>query len=134
MTKIRNTATASIREIIPVLMCRDVAASVLFYARLGFECLFQDSPTEPRYAVVQRDLVQLHLQWADANQWQPMLDRPNTRLRVAGVDRLFEELAAQGIAGASESPWAVPAETPWGTREFHIRDIDGNGLQFFSPT
>jgi len=126
-------AKASIRNVMPVLMCRDVAAAVLFYGKLGFERLFQDSATEPRYAVVKRDLAQLHLQWADATQWHAALDRPNYRLLVADVDRLFDEVAAQGAVGVSDSPWAKPATTPWGTREFHVRDPDGNGLQFFMP-
>jgi GNAT superfamily N-acetyltransferase len=126
-------ATATIRAVMPVLMCRDVAAAVLFYGRLGFDRLFQDSATEPRYAVVKRDLAQLHLQWVDANQWHAKLDRPNYRLLVADVDLLFKELAAKGAAGTGDSPWAVPATTPWGTREFHVRDPDGNGLQLFTP-
>ena len=43
------------------------------------------------------------------------------------------------IAGAIQdhylalSPWASPGDTPWGTREFHVRDPDGNGLQFYRP-
>ena len=24
-----------------------------------------------------------------------------------------------------------PADTPWGTREFHLRDPDLNGLQYY---
>jgi GNAT superfamily N-acetyltransferase len=126
-------ASASIRDVMPVLMCRDVAAAVLFYGKLGFDRLFQDSATEPRYAVVKRDLAQLHLQWADAKQWHAMLDRPNYRLLVADVDRLFKEFAAESAVGTGDSPWATPATTPWGTREFHVRDPDGNGLQFFMP-
>lgn len=132
-THAATPAKATIRAVMPVLMCRDVAAAVLFYGRLGFDRLFQDSETEPNYAVVKRDLVQLHLQWADAKQWHVGLDRPNYRLLVADVDRLFEELAAKGAAGTGDSPWAKPATTPWGTREFHVRDPDGNGLQFFAP-
>ena len=29
------------------------------------------------------------------------------------------------------SPWALPGDTPWGTREFHVRDPGGNGLHFY---
>ena len=32
------------------------------------------------------------------------------------------------------SPWLAPGVTPWGTREFHVRDPDGNGLQFYAPS
>ena len=29
--------------------------------------------------------------------------------------------------------WAAPGDTPWGTREFHLRDPGGNSLQFYRP-
>ena len=38
----------------PVLAVRDVAASVRFYALLGFEVSFEDSPSAPKYAAVLR--------------------------------------------------------------------------------
>jgi hypothetical protein len=28
---------------------------------------------------------------------------------------------------------STPGDTPWGTREFHVLDPDGNGLQFYRP-
>lgn len=120
----------------PVLAARDVSSSVEFYRRLGFELIFLDSTSEPRYAVVARDGVELHLQWATPQQWAAGLDRPVYRFLVQDVDRLFREFTEAGCAGsggAGESPWAVPATTPWGTREFHLRDPGGNGLQFYRP-
>ena len=45
----------------PVLMARDVTASMAFYERLGFAPVFQDNPITPRYAVVRRGTVELHL-------------------------------------------------------------------------
>jgi catechol 2,3-dioxygenase-like lactoylglutathione lyase family enzyme len=118
----------------PVLMARDVAASVGFYARLGFELMFLDDPSSPRYAGVRRGPVQLHLQWADPGQWDPRVDRPAYRFLVSDVDALHAEfLAAGGLASGSDGPWAQPSETPWGTREFHLRDPGGNSLQFYRP-
>jgi catechol 2,3-dioxygenase-like lactoylglutathione lyase family enzyme len=116
----------------PVLAARDIAASIEFFRRLGFELTFQDSPIEPKYAAMRRDGVELHLQWADANQWVSGLDRPVYRFLVDDVDRLFEQFEASGGTDAtSPSPWRRPADTPWGTREFHLRDPAMNGLQFY---
>ena len=53
----------------PVLMAHDVTASIAFYVRLGFAAAFQDNPAAPRYAVIRRGPVELHLQWADPGQW-----------------------------------------------------------------
>ena len=84
-------------------------------------------PENSRYAAVQRDRVELHLQWQDAKEWERIGDRPTYRFVVADVDGLYREFRD---AGVSENIKPV-AETSWGTREFHLRDPDGNGLQFY---
>lgn len=118
----------------PVVMSRDVDQSIRFYERLGFNETFRDRTREPRYAGVARDGVQLHLQWQDETQWSYPIDRPTYRFVVRDVDRLFAEFVENGVVaegGSSGSPWSRPGDTPWGTREFHVRDPDGNGLQFY---
>lgn len=118
----------------PVLASSDLAASLRFYEHLGFALLFQDDPASPRYAVIRRDGVELHLQWHDRSQWAHPGDRPTFRFVVSDVDALYAQLESKGALPdpeASGSPWARPGDTPWGTREFHLRDPDGNGLQFY---
>ena len=125
---------ANLLAIQPVLGAKDVSRSVAFYRQLGFEPVFVDSPTDPRYAVVCRDGQELHLQWADPQQWAYPTDRPACRFLAQDVDVLYEEVVASGAATAETadgSPWAQPADTPWGTREFHLRDPAGNSLQFY---
>ncbi len=120
----------------PVLGAKEVSASVAFYQRLGFSLVFADAPASPRYAVVTRDACELHLQWQDASSWQGSTDRPTYRFLVADVDALFHELRSSGLVpdpSLPASPWALPGNTPWGTREFHIKDPAGNGLQFYRP-
>ncbi|MCG8469538.1 MAG: VOC family protein [Gemmatimonadetes bacterium] len=127
---------ATLDSVQPVLMARDVAASVRFYERLGFRQIFQDDPAEPRYAAVRRDGVEIHLQWHDLSQWAVAIDRPTYRFVASEIDQLYEEFQSDRELVseiASDSPWAAPAETPWGTREFHVRDPDGNGLHFYRP-
>ena len=121
-----ESVRAKLGAVKPVLMVRDVPASIRFFAALGFEALFTDSATDPKYAGVARDGVELHLQWHDASEWNYLNDRPTYRFAVDDVDRLFEEFRAVPNLDRTE----VRA-TAWGTREFHVRDTDRNGLQFY---
>jgi uncharacterized glyoxalase superfamily protein PhnB len=111
----------------PVLMSRDVVASLQFYEKLGFKLAGQDAPENPRYARIQRDNVELHLQWHDPREWNYPNDRPSYRFVVPDVDGLYEQFRESG-ALADATP---VTETPWGTREFHVRDNDLNVLQFY---
>ncbi|MCJ0824450.1 VOC family protein [Luteimonas sp. 50] len=127
---------ASLLAAHPVLMAKDVAESVQFYRTLGFSLAFADRPEAPRYAGIVRDGVELHIQWADATQWAYPTDRPAYRFRVTDVDAIYQEFLAGGSINATTgqgSPWSSPAETPWGTREFHLRDPGQNSLQFYQP-
>lgn len=118
--------TAQLEAVYPVLMVRDVTASIQFFLLLGFEAAFRDSPADPKYAGVRRDGVELHLQWHAAADFSSG-DRPTYRFLVREVDELSAEFSARH-GDLSRTP---VQDTPWGTREFHVRDLDGNGLQFF---
>lgn len=120
----------------PMLMSSDIAASIGFYARLGFAVTFHDKPVDPTYVGIRRDGVELHLQWHDKSQWVHPSDRPTYRFPVQDVDALYAEFRNSGAVGAQAagaSPWAAPGNTPWNTREVYLRDPDGNGLQFYRP-
>ncbi len=120
-----------ILAVVPVLMSRDVAASLRFYAKLGFATEFTNTPDAPRYAGIARDGVELQLQWQDASQWAHAIDRPMYRFVVHDLDALYAEFQAAGaLPSPNPGPYAKPADTPWGTREFHFYDPDRNGLQF----
>jgi len=118
---------AKLRAVHPVLMARDVAASVRFYEGLGFRQVFSDSPSAPRYAAVKRDGAELHLQWHDPEEWAHAGDLPTYRFLVEDVDALFLELTVRN----PNLDRTDLMDTAWGTREFHVRDPDGNGLQFY---
>jgi len=117
-------------------MARDIPTSVCFFEALGFSLAFQDDESDPRYAAVVRDGVELHLQWHDASQLAHPGDRPAYRFLVREVDALHAELRSRGVFPEqvpAGGPWQEPGDTPWGTREFHVRDPGGNVLQFYSP-
>ena len=111
----------------PVLMSRDVTRSIRFYETLGFNVAGKDAPHDPKYARLQRDGVELHLQWHDAKEWDYPNDRPTYRFVVLDVDGLHKQFRESG--GVSDMKGV--SDTPWGTREFHVRDPDLNGLQFY---
>jgi catechol 2,3-dioxygenase-like lactoylglutathione lyase family enzyme len=106
----------------PVLNVRDVPAATRFYAHLGFVEQFRDDPDAPRFVLVRRNDVVLALQWHDFVGIAG--DRPTVRFPVDDVDALSKEF------GPLPDRTDV-SDTPWGTREFHVRDPDGNGLQFY---
>jgi predicted enzyme related to lactoylglutathione lyase len=110
-------------------MVRDVPRAIRFYQSIGFALKGQDDPQDPKYAVILRDGVELHLQWHDAKEWTYPNDRPTYRFLVRDVDGLFSQFAAT-IVNPDIKP---PFDSPWGTREFHLRDPDLNGLQFYRP-
>jgi catechol 2,3-dioxygenase-like lactoylglutathione lyase family enzyme len=125
---------ASITAVIPVLMARDVEESLAFFARLGFAETFRDQPVKPRYAGIRRESVVLHLQWGDPGQWEHHGDRPVYRFPTPDPDALYAELRAVGdvIPASGGGPFAVPKDSPWGTREFHLHDPAANVLQFYT--
>jgi catechol 2,3-dioxygenase-like lactoylglutathione lyase family enzyme len=111
-----------IERVEPVLNVRDVAAATSFYARLGFVEQFRDDPDSPRFVLVQRDDAVIALQWHDFVGIAG--DRPTVRFPVDDVDGLSKEFGP--LPDRTEV-----TNTAWGTREFHVRDADGNGLQFY---
>lgn len=111
----------------PVLMVGDVEAAIAFYERLGFSLAFRDTSGAARYAGIRRDSAELHLQWHDSGEWNRGGDRPTYRFVVPEIEALFEEFSAL----VPPLDMTELLDTPWGTREFHVRDPDGNGLQFY---
>jgi catechol 2,3-dioxygenase-like lactoylglutathione lyase family enzyme len=119
---------ARLEAVHPVLAVKDVEAAIAFYTgRLGFTPLGRDSQTRPRYAVIRRDGVVLHLQWHDASEWGAGGDRPMLRFVVPDVQALYEEYKDKGVFHER----TALRETPWGTLEFAFYDLDRNGLTFY---
>jgi uncharacterized glyoxalase superfamily protein PhnB len=121
----------------PVLPVRDLGAAVTFYTeRLGFTFTFGDrvgAPLldgrgAPGYAGVRRDGVELHLQWQDDEAFKKgTVGLAMLRFLVADLDALFDEYAGAGVFHDRTRL----RETAWGTREFNVRDPDGNALTFY---
>ncbi|WP_028645846.1 bleomycin resistance protein [Nocardioides sp. URHA0020] len=127
---------------IPALPCRDVRAATTFYAeRLGFGV----GHTDGTFSVLLRDDAQVHLWQAGDSSWQgrddlaarPVVSGAETfiagtascRIQVDGIDELYAEMAGARVLHTESG--GGPQETDYGTREFHVLDLDGNLLTFY---
>jgi hypothetical protein len=93
----------------PVLMSRDVSATMDFFEKLGFRLEGQDVAVDPKYARMRRDNVELHFQWHDAQEWDYPNDRPSYRFLVQDVEELHREFSESGL-----SDMTPVSKTPWG--------------------
>jgi catechol 2,3-dioxygenase-like lactoylglutathione lyase family enzyme len=131
----------TLTQTIPALPVRSAAAAVGFYReRLGFDVLHHDGG----FAVLARDDAVLHLWEAGDESWREResFDRPvcsgaesfiagtaSCRIRVEGVDDLYEELKAAGVLHRVSVEGVE--HTDFGTREFATVDLDNNLVTFF---
>ena len=116
--------TASFHQIQPILGTRDLAKAVRFYVdRLGFTLAFGDPSIPVNYVGLRRDTVEFHMQF----QYEHEMGTIRLRFLVEDADALFSEYRQRGV----ECSASGIRDTPWGTREFHVRDPDRNGLQFY---
>ncbi len=119
--------TATFKRVHPVIPVRDVRAALEFYEKLGFALVFLDNEAQPRYAGVERDGVQLHLQWHEPATFETGVDKLALRFVIDDVEALFDEFQAQNVVPTGKAV----KNTSWHTREFEFFDPDGNGLFFY---
>jgi catechol 2,3-dioxygenase-like lactoylglutathione lyase family enzyme len=114
----------------PILGTRDMRRAIAFYTqKLGFKLAFgADSAREadaehPNYVGYRRDGAELHMQF----QYEHEMGTIRLRFLVEDPDTLYAEYRERGVEC---SPSGVQ-DKPWGTREFALRDPDGNALTFY---
>jgi catechol 2,3-dioxygenase-like lactoylglutathione lyase family enzyme len=131
----------ALSQTIPAMPVRDAASAVDFYRdRLGFEVLHHDGG----FAVLRRDEAVVHLWEASDESWRERIPAyspvssgaesfiagtASFRVRVAGVDDLFRELARADVLHPVSKGGVE--DTDFGTREFATLDRDGNLVTFF---
>jgi catechol 2,3-dioxygenase-like lactoylglutathione lyase family enzyme len=93
--------------------------------RLGFEKGFayrlDPARADPCYLGLVRDQARLHVSSFAGDS----VAGAAVYLLVDDVDRLHEELRANGVAIELE-----PTDQTWGNREMYVRDPDGNCIRF----
>lgn len=116
-----------VREVIPQLRTTDLAGSIRFWTEtVGLDLAFR---YEDFYAVIRAGARLFHLKLADTPD--PSIgfvadeDHFHLYLDVEDVGAAASSLAARGVALVKPL-----CETPWGTREFTIRDDQGHTIYF----
>jgi uncharacterized glyoxalase superfamily protein PhnB len=98
--------------------------AIEFYTQqLGFELAFGDDTDPPNYVGFRRDAVELHMQF----QFEHEMGTIRLRFLVEDPDALFNEYRQRGVECTPNSVH----DTPWGTREFALYDLDRNALTFY---
>src|ERR1700757_4206403 len=119
-----------IRQIAPLFFTADIRTTLAYYKmKLGFECLgtWQDPPV---YAIVARDQHAIHFRCSEPPQANPhkfadeLLD---AYLFVEDADAIYAEYAPRGVEFTRN-----PANMPWHSREFVVKDCDRRFLAFGS--
>lgn len=117
---------ARITSAAPQFLVADLAPSLAWYARLGFE---QRIAFEDFYASVERHGGELHLKCAP-----PAIEERARRQREQHVDVLFGVDDARALAAEFEANGIELArpltEQAWGGRDFYLHDPDGYVLCF----
>ncbi|KAF4829906.1 hypothetical protein CGCSCA4_v014416 [Colletotrichum siamense] len=122
-------------KIIPALDSRDIAATVKFYTReLGFTLGGMQSDSEgdpdgrPNFcSVYAGDKAAANLYFFRCEPTKFVPGRALIALGTVGLDAFHEFVIARGTAEVVEPI----RDTPWGYRQFAIKDLDGNRLIFF---
>ena len=114
----------NLQNIIPVLPSQDILRDIEWYSKnTGFECFFNH---ENMYAGMRRENIMLHLQWHADTENDPLLGGSVIRIFVADIDSLFEEF----LDRQSVSHEKLSKNTPWGTHEFGLYDLNKNAIFF----
>ena len=108
----------------PILGTRDMKRAIQFYVeQLGFNLAFRDQEEPPNYVAYRRDAVELHMQF----QFEHEMGTIRLRFLVDDPDALFNEYRQRGVECTPNSV----RDTPWGTREFALYDLDRNALTLY---
>ena len=119
---------ANLTANIPVLPSRDIAATRDLYSRLGFAC--EVAAPDGGYLIIRRDWVELHF-WRYP-ELDPGTNNVSAYLRVADADRAASVFLVDGEAPAG-CRYHAPEDKPWGMREAHLIDPDGNLITIGQP-
>ena len=99
------------------LAVRDMARSIKFYEKLGFELLYGDDRGGFSSLKAGEAFVNLVTSSEYQHTWWG-----RAIFRVDGVDGHYQQLRDQGLEPQ------LPRDAPWGERFFHIMDPDGHEL------
>jgi uncharacterized glyoxalase superfamily protein PhnB len=98
---------------------RDMARSIEFYKKVGFELLYGDESAAFSSLKAGEAVVNLSANPGYEHRWWGRVI-----FRVDEVDAHYRSLQAQGLM------FEPPRDASWGERFFHVTDPDGHELSF----
>ena len=109
-------------KIIPVLESADIERDVKWYKeKTGFDVSFSH---DKMYAGLYRDGFETHLQWHSGTMDDLMSGGAVIRIDVKNIKPVFEEFRQRGTVKEED----LRKNTPWGTNEFAIHDLNSNAI------
>jgi catechol 2,3-dioxygenase-like lactoylglutathione lyase family enzyme len=123
--------TPVLSKLTPMLPAgKDMQAAVAFYEdKLGFKVTYKADDLS--MVIFQRSNVEIMLQDIDDPH---TASQTSFRIQVSDVNALYDEYHAQAIAPFEQGEGAglgTVKQTPWGTREFAVRDLAGVCITFY---
>ena len=127
-----STPTPILGKLTPLIPSgKDMSATVAFYEqKLGFTIAYQDE----NMAILQRGDAEIIINDFDDPH---VASQTSFRIQVSEVDTLYAEYQTQAIAPFELGEGAGLGRltnTPWGTREFAVRDLAGVCIAFYQRT
>src|SRR5215207_5885322 len=112
-------------NIIPILKCKDITESLLFYTQLlDFEVVDPDESDFP-YRLLIREGARLDISAEDGVFGSCVF------IGVEDVDKLFRKFLERGLDVSTKTGvHGQPIDQTWGMREFYVEDPNGNTLRF----
>lgn len=111
------------KVIVPVLPTDDLDRDIAWYEeKVGFSTVWHDH----RYAILRREMFEIHLQLHPEDRLGPLLYGSTIRIRVADVIPYTSEFMEASIITAS----GYTSKTAWGTAEVVVQDPNGNVIYF----
>jgi len=104
---------------------KDVETAIEFYKRLGFTTTHTEGKPL-KMAIVERDEIQIFLV---QNDYQHLAEETSLRIRVEGIEQLYEEFLAKG--DDIIHPNGKLEIKPWGCKEFVVLDKAGVCITFY---
>ena len=109
--------------IAPVLESSDVLRDVeWFEKKLGFKYAFGDK----MYAGVRRERQEIHIQWHAGTPDDPVNGGAVIKIFVDKIQPYYEELLERGAIMEKN----LRMNTPWGTHEIGLYDLNRNAIYF----
>ena len=104
---------------------QDMDRCAAFYSRLGFELQWRYDAEG--YLIFIKDKIELHL--ARNPDHKPELSQSAAYIRTDSIDDWSDQLAQLDWPDAQIPRFDPASDRPWGMREMHIIDPDGNLLR-----